>query len=157
MIDIKIALTHDITKQISDRVRRNAGAVVGKTAAQILADSKDSMTGAKHGRVYRMGNVTHQASAPGEAPAIDTGNLSGSGYVKRLDTLNREVGFSAEYAPVLEGAASQFESGGLLDMAEALGMWMAPNADEMLPRPFLRPAVEANRASFEAAMRKVAG
>ena len=155
MIDVKITLTYDLTRALSARVKANAGKIVGATAMQILADSRDAMTGPKHGRVYRMGNVMHQASAPGEAPAIDTGALFNSGYVKRLDTLNREVGYSAEYAATLEGAASQFESGGLLDLAEALGMWMAPSADELLPRPFLRPAVEANRASFETAMRRV--
>lgn len=31
---------------------------------------------AKTGAIYRRGSKTHQASAPGEAPAIDTGGLS---------------------------------------------------------------------------------
>jgi hypothetical protein len=34
--------------------------------------------GPASGRVYVRGNVTHQASAPGEAPATDTGRLASS-------------------------------------------------------------------------------
>ena len=45
----------------------------------------------------------------------------------------------------------------ILDMADALGVWIAPDIGELAPRPFLRPAVEANRAAFEKAMRKVLG
>jgi len=154
---VEIELTYNITRELSDQVQREAGKVIGATAAAILQDAKDSMVGPKHGRVYKFGKVVHQASAPGEPPAMDTGALNNSGYVNRLSDLEYEVGFSAEYAPVLEGINSQFESGGLLDMADLLGVWMAPNGRALAPRPFLRPAVEREREAFEKAMRKVVG
>jgi hypothetical protein len=151
---IEIRLVYSIASELSASMKRYVEDVVAHTARDILRDAQASMTGAKHGRVYRHGKVLHQASAPFEAPAIDTGALYNSGYVEEITPLEYEVGFSVEYAAILEGVHSQFESGGLLDMADALGVWMAPRT-EMLPRPFLRPAVEAQREVFERAMRKV--
>lgn len=37
-----------------------------------------SMRGRKTGRIYKRGGTVHQASAPGEAPAIDKGTLVNS-------------------------------------------------------------------------------
>lgn len=39
---------------------------------------KSILAGGKTGTVYKRGNVLHQASAPGEAPAQDTGRLASS-------------------------------------------------------------------------------
>ncbi len=44
------------------------------------------MRGPKSGRVYRRKSVVHRASAPGEAPAIDTGILRFSIAVKIGDS-----------------------------------------------------------------------
>ena len=44
-----------------------------------------SMTGAKSGRIYKIGkNRTHQASAPGQAPAVLTGQLRSSITINRV-------------------------------------------------------------------------
>ena len=77
--------------------------VIERNAYTILARSQLKMaTGPKTGRIYKYGNVLHQASAPGEAPAVDTGNLLNSGFVKRLGVADFGIGFSAEYAGILE-------------------------------------------------------
>lgn len=59
--------------------------LVNRTAGEAETLAKTSMTGAKHGRFYRIpgakqsAKVTqvYQASAPGEAPAIRPGRLGG--------------------------------------------------------------------------------
>lgn len=45
---------------------------------------------------------THQASAPGEAPATDTGRLANSVTVEDIGPLTIEVGTDVEYGPWLE-------------------------------------------------------
>jgi hypothetical protein len=70
----------------------------------------------------------HQASAPGEAPASDTGLLANSIQTEMRGDLSADVVVGAEY-----GAALEF---GSLD-------------GRIAPRPFLAPAVEAEREEFE--------
>lgn len=77
------------------------------------------LNGEKTGRVYRRGNVEHQASAPGEAPASDTGTLVG-----RIETSYDEANLSAQVA-----ARTAY--------AEPLEL----GTQKMEPRPFLRPAL----------------
>lgn len=77
----------------------------------IIAD----MSGPKSGRIYG----SHRASAPGESPAIDSGDLSGSLTPLRRSALEWYVGSDVEYAPDLEY--------GTYGMA---------------PRPYLRPAAK---------------
>lgn len=61
--------------------------------------------GAKSGRIYRRGSITHQASAPGQSPATDTGVLIRSAKTE-VDTAAKEingvVSFGALYARMLE-------------------------------------------------------
>lgn len=77
---------------------------------------------AKTGRIYRRGRRRHQASAPGEAPASDTGTLVGrirTSYDS--DNLVGTITASTAYAAPLEYGTAR-----------------------MAARPFLRPAL-ANR------------
>jgi HK97 gp10 family phage protein len=85
-------------------------------------------TGPKTGRVYRRNGVSHQASAPGESPASDTGNLA-SAISTGVDaaTLTGSVGFSASYAKHLEYGTRKME-----------------------PRPFARVAVIHKRDEIQA-------
>lgn len=77
----------------------------------------------KTGRLYRRGGVTHQASAPGEPPASDTGRLVGSiTTFYDQDKLTGIVSANTEYAPFLEYGTAKME-----------------------PRPFMRPAL-ANKS-----------
>ena len=94
---------------------------LNEAAQRIVRDAQVAIQSPpKTGRVYKRGNVLHQASAPGEAPASDTTNLANSGTVRRVGWLHFECVFSAEYAQALE---------------------FGTPSGKILPRPFLRPAV----------------
>ncbi len=93
-----------LSKKATEQVKLEI--VIGAT--QIQATAVESVQrGTKSGRVYVRGNITHQASAAGEAPASDTGNLarrielrlSSDGLVARIGVLDL---FVAPYARVLE-------------------------------------------------------
>lgn len=156
MSDVTVTLTHNIIGQVTDQMRRAVALVVNKTAQDILTTAQASMEGPKSGRSYSRGGKLHIASAPGEPPAVDTGNLRASGYTKKLGDMEWEIGYTADYAEILEGInGSQFDSGGLLDMADMLGVWMAPVQGGVEPRPFLRPAVAAEAEAFYAALQKL--
>ena len=72
--------------------------VIGKVAHDAVAKMAEHMDEPKSGLVYG----AHQASAPGEAPAVDTGALKSSLYAKRIRNAVWEVGAGMEYAPHLE-------------------------------------------------------
>lgn len=78
-----------------------AARIVGETALETEADIKTAMAEPKSGRVDKRKGRTHQASAPGEAPAIDTGLLVNS-INTETEELIAEIGTNVEYAPVLE-------------------------------------------------------
>lgn len=83
--------------------------------------------GPKSGRAYRRRGVLHQASAPGEPPASDTGNLAQmSGTRYEPNQLTGVVSFNARYAAALEFGSIRVE-----------------------PRPFLRPALMHNITKIE--------
>lgn len=75
---------------------------------------------AKTGRTYRRRGVEHRASAPGEPPASDTGNLVAN---RRIDLFpNRLAGrltFSAEYAWYLQHGTENMEARPWADRALA--------------------------------------
>ena len=95
-----------------------AGALmVEKSAKENIAQSEHS------GRVYVNHGVVHQASAPGESPATDTGTLISSiQHWASGDGLTVAVGSRLNYATYLEYGTTK--------MAE---------------RPFLGPALDVNR------------
>ncbi len=76
--------------------------------------------GPKTGRTYVKGTVTHQASAPGQAPATDTGNLAGS--------ISWNVEASSLIADVFAGAA--------------YAVHLELGTRHIKPRPFLVPALD---------------
>lgn len=88
---------------------------------------KSIQRGNKTGRTYKRGNVTHQASAPGEAPASDTGNLASS------------------ILAVPESTSSAYLVGSNLSYSKELEF----GTKEMKPRPWLIPALESNRKQIE--------
>jgi HK97 gp10 family phage protein len=109
-----------------------------KGAAQIVAnDARASVQrGPKTGRIYTTrfarrrdtgrlfpteDRVPHQASAPGEPPATDTGKLVGS-IVADAEGLRAWVVARSVYA-----------------------IWLEYGTSSMAPRPFLVPAAERNR------------
>lgn len=61
------------------------------------------MEGPKTGRIYKRGGVAHQASAPGEAPANDTGRLVNSRTREVIPSaLQARLTFRTDYAAYLE-------------------------------------------------------
>ena len=122
--------------KIADDMTAEAGRAVRRTIRRIEARWKGSLSGPRTGREYRKSGyktvIIHRASAPGEAPATDTGNLAASIYSRMTGTTRGEVGSTAECAPVLE-----------------LG------GGKMAPRPSLGPAVRAEWPQFVADMQKL--
>lgn len=105
-----------------------------KGGAQLIRGEaiKSIQSGSKTGRTYKRYNPTrtHRASAPGEAPASDTGNLVSNIMVEdKGDSI--EVQSNAEYSKFLEYGTSKMEA-----------------------RPFLFPAYEMSREKIVQAIFK---
>ena len=125
MLTLKLEITQAIP-DLSAQAQAEMARIVAKTAIDIEAGAKTAIQSSPaSGRVYG----AHKASAPGEAPATDTGNLAGSIQSVSAGPLTWEVHVSAEYAETLE-------LGGV----------------HVAARPFLSPAVDAVRPGFEAAV-----
>jgi HK97 gp10 family phage protein len=101
-----------------------AGIRVLETEVKVLLQTPGS------GELYTHGSVTHQASAPGQPPAIDTGNLINSIRVEDVTPTEATLGVGAEYGEYLEFGTSR-----------------------MAARPFLRPAMDENENEIVAAVR----
>jgi len=113
-------------KAIGGKAERNVSRAIEATALGINRDVKDAIQrGDKTGRVYQRGNITHRASAPGEAPATDTGTLVSSIYYEPQSGLLSMIGSRLAYAYYLEFGTMR-----------------------IAPRPSWMPAVEANRDKF---------
>jgi hypothetical protein len=113
-------------KAIGGKAERNVSRAIEATALGINRDVKDAIQrGDKTGRVYQRGDITHRASAPGEAPATDTGTLVSSIYYEPQSGLLSMIGSRLAYAYYLEFGTMR-----------------------IAPRPSWMPAVEANRDKF---------
>ena len=89
-------------------VRDEADRAVMETAANIGAGVKLRIQqGPKTGRIYKRRSITHQASAPGEAPASDIGALMGSIYHEREGRASAVVGSRLAYAAYVEYGTSR--------------------------------------------------
>jgi phage gpG-like protein len=120
---------NDMAPDIAAAVSRE----VMETAAEIEAGVKLRMQRGPHsGRFY--GRRRHQASAPGEAPAPDTGALLGSIYHQKVSPLTAVVGSRMAYAAYLE--------------------WGTRN---MAPRPAWTPEAEQHRAGFRQRIAAIVG
>ena len=85
---------------------------------------KSIQTGAKSGVMYQMYNPRreHRASAPGQAPASDTGNLVSKIVVRQKGANVTNVESNANYSAFLEYGTSKMD-----------------------PRPFMLPAFEKSK------------
>ena len=100
---------------------------------------KSIQTGAKSGVMYQKYNPRreHRASAPGQSPASDTGNLVSKIIVKQKSLNVVHVESNADYSAFLEFGTSK-----------------------MQPRPFMLPAFEKSKkpildATFGRVVRKI--
>ena len=113
------------SKAIDQAVAR--GVTRGAIIVQGAARSK-IMKGGRSGNIYSRGKWGHVASAAGEAPANDTGNLQRSIRVvaaKPGPTATAYVQVAADYGEALEFGAKH-------------------GNHYMEPRPFLQPAMDEN-------------
>jgi len=115
------------SKALQAGIEKEIAAGLFASAKKIEGDAKKSiLTGQKSGRVYVRGNVSHQSSAPGEAPASDTGRL--------VNSINGELVKGALESIVRAGS-------GVVKYARMLEFGTV----RMAARPFFTPAVESNR------------
>jgi len=104
---------------------------VTATALEINSDVKKRIQrGPKTGIIYTRGSVQnlsaeHQASAPGEAPATDTGTLVSSVYFEQSTKLSATIGSRLAYAS-----------------------WLEYGTQKIMPRPAWVPATEAGRSKL---------
>jgi hypothetical protein len=142
---IEISGTEEVAqalRQYGERAERAVFEAVLKTAIDVNGDIKKRIQrGPKTGRIYLRGpgqNLSreHRASAPGEAPATDTGRLVNSIDFKMEGPLTATVSSFLAYAAYLEFGTQN-----------------------IAPRPAWVPSVEAARPKFkkrlEEALRKV--
>ncbi len=125
-------------QKLSADAERYVSDAVNATGIELRGDIvKRYQRSAATGRVYQKSNPkrTHQASAPGEAPATDTGRLASSVVFSRAGRLAAEVETKVAYGAMLEFGTQNIAM-----------------------RPAWRPAVEAMQPKFqkrlEAALRK---
>ena len=144
MTEIKITVQNLGAVQAAiARYGAKAEAELGKAVAAatltITNDIKRAIQGPpKTGRLYnRRGNIVHRASAPGQAPATDTGALVSSIAYKQQSPMEATISSRLKYAP-----------------------WLEFGTRKMAPRPAWRPAVEKNTPLFqklvEAAIKRAA-
>jgi len=120
------------------KLRKSQTAVLGGTGKAMLAGAlvlegfiKQSMQASHHGRIYSRGGRTHQASAPGETPAIDLGHLVNSIESSLIDSTSSQVATDSDIAPFLEFGTSRMEA-----------------------RPFMRPAADEHEEDVVQAVSK---
>ena len=105
----------------SQEARGGVDRAVVATAIELRGDVvKRIQRGPATGRTYVRGQVSHQASAPGESPATDTGRLANSVTFDKVAQMSATVGSDLVYAAVLEFGSDRID-----------------------PRPAWVPAVEA--------------
>lgn len=130
-----IVIKEDRFPEIIQGMETHASRAVKETIFDIEARTKALMSGPKSGAFYeRPQGKMHQASAPGEAPAIDTGNLINSIQTQMVSTYKGVVFTNAEYAPVLELGGAHIAA-----------------------RPFFTPATAAAWPEFVEKMKRVTG
>jgi hypothetical protein len=100
----------DKTPELLAKVEAAINRWTGAAAAYVEGQIKSSMAESKSGAVYRRkGGEKHQASAPGESPAVDSGNLVNSVAIERA-TLEARIGTPTEYARYLEDGTGRMEA-----------------------------------------------
>jgi hypothetical protein len=123
-IDAKDAMA--AIQKYGAKVEAEIAKAVTATALEVNTDIKKRIQrGPKSGRTYNRRGVSHQASAPGEAPATDTGTLASSITFKQVSKLTAEVETRLAYGSFLEFGTQN-----------------------IAPRPAWVPAVEEARPKF---------
>ena len=136
---MKAVLTGD--KELIANLRKFGAQADAALAQIVMATAQNIRThairaiqgGPKTGKAYKKSspNRTHRASAPGQAPATDTGRLVSS-IAADITGLTAEVSANVQYAAPLEFGTVNMD-----------------------PRPFLQPALESEREKFNMRLLKL--
>lgn len=122
----KSTIKVDITPsdKLNIDLRDQATGIIKDICRGIVSEAKRLMKLPKSGRLYKgFYGQAHIASAPGEAPAIDSGNLYNKIRSRKISDLNYRVTVPVPYGGYLEFGTKR-----------------------MKPRPYIRPAISANRS-----------
>ena len=115
--------------KITDQLLATLRGVVTTNLQQAHADAVEAITGgAKSGRIYKRKGKTHQASAPGQAPASETGDLAGS--------------FKTEIKTSARGVS------GILTTRDKGAFPLEFGSKSRAARPFMGPAIDKIRPTF---------
>lgn len=122
----------DNLNQYGKKAQQEARKATARTAIDIHAHAVKAVQSRGNGRVYTRGpgrnlSATHQASAPGEPPATDTGRLVSS-LVWRMDGDGALIGSTVRTPPY--------------------PMFLEFGTRNMEARPFMRPALDAHRQAY---------
>ena len=122
------------TQVVRKQYEASARQIVGMAGNLVRNTAVDSINqGARSGVVYQRGGKTGQRSAAGEPPKTDQGTLvQNIRLILDTDNLGASVESGANYSEALEFGTSK-----------------------MAARPFLQPALEANRPKIRALQKKL--
>jgi HK97 gp10 family phage protein len=126
MLQFHITLSRDDSKRLENATNEAIKAIARVIEKAVLKIDREAKLlidrGPKFGKVYIKKGIPHQASAPGQSPATDTGRLVNSITWRTFNRgLSAELGSTVDYAAFLEEGTSKMD-----------------------PRPWLRPAFEAH-------------
>lgn len=128
-IDFQV-VSNRLTGAVQGQIRNLSEQAVRDACERVLVDVQRRMHQPGSGRIYVHGGITHQASAPGQAPAAEFGDLIASYEIGIAMTSDGPVGIihsDSDYAAPLE--------------------YGAPGRN-LSARPALTPAGEAERQRF---------
>lgn len=114
--DVEIDIDLELADRVSERALERGLRGVVLEGVRIV---KEELSQPGSGKLYKRGSVTHQASAPGEPPAPDTGTLR--------ESTNGEVIIRAGKAKAVISVDGE--------QAEALEL----GTEHIQPRPFISP------------------
>lgn len=128
----RITLYYNHAGAMADALKPRARLIVDKTAKDVIDISKLSMSGPKTGLWYRSSKTghMHHASAPGEPPARDIGQLANA-HKSTMDPTEPKatIRVTTDYAETLEFGGAHVAA-----------------------RPYMRPALEKVKPSFVKAL-----
>lgn len=124
------------TREMQESIDAELKKALFASAKHVEAESKRSIvSGQKTGRIYKRRTVTHQASAPGEAPASDTGRL--------VNSVTAYLNGTALESFVVAGR-------GIVKYAAMLEF----GTSKMAARPFMFPALEKSKGWIQERLAK---
>jgi len=137
---IRIDVSYNNLAKLAKAMPVETDKIVQETADALRSEMIESMQEPKSGRSYG----SHVASAPGEAPAIDIGNMAGNIKKRKKGNSKAQVSVNSDYGPALEYGSRR---SGFLRL----------KSGRLAARPFVRPAVKKIFPEFIKQLRNLEG